>query len=78
MSSDEDPFPPRTRQERANALFDELSEILRDAQTPGVDTQKALADADAAFDRLHAWISRGGVLPTPWGRHTCQGSQKVR
>lgn len=74
MSTEEDPFPPRTRQERADAKFDTLSEILREARNPDVDLRRSLIAADEAFSRLHAWISRGGILPQPWHRHDCPHS----
>ncbi|MGW5879748.1 hypothetical protein ACWFMI_24660 [Nocardiopsis terrae] len=62
---------PPTPQEQADEKFDDLSEILRDCRDPAVDPRQALIRADEAFADLHAWISRGGVLPQPWHRHAC-------
>lgn len=67
----QDPNRSWGRQDQADNQFDQLSEILRDCRNPEVDPRQALIDADEAFSRLHAWISRGGVLPQPWHRHDC-------
>ncbi|GAA1114714.1 hypothetical protein [Nocardiopsis metallicus] len=74
MNTEDDQSPPHTRQERADTKFDTLSEILREARSPEIDPRRSLIAADEAFSRLHAWISRGGLLPQPWHRHDCPGS----
>ncbi|WP_017584494.1 hypothetical protein [Nocardiopsis valliformis] len=75
MNTEDDQFPPHTRQERADTKFDTLSEILREARSPEIDPRRSLIAADEAFSRLHAWISRGGLLPQPWHHHDCPRSR---
>lgn len=67
----QDPNRSEGRQDQADTKFDALSEILRDCRNPEVEPRQALIAADRAFSDLHAWISRGGVLPQPWRRHDC-------
>ncbi|WP_017569124.1 hypothetical protein [Nocardiopsis halotolerans] len=55
-------------QERADALFDELSSVLRHAPDEPDNAVNALRAADRAFDDLHAWLRAGNPLPGPWRR----------
>ncbi|MDE3720498.1 MULTISPECIES: hypothetical protein [Nocardiopsis] len=59
------PATPGQR-ERADALFDRLSSLLREASDPTVDPAAVLRRADRAFDSLHRHLRAGGALPHPW------------
>ncbi|WP_436885797.1 hypothetical protein [Nocardiopsis dassonvillei] len=73
MSAQYDEHPARCgrpatepQRERADALFDRLSSLLRDAADPCADPARLVREADRAFDTLHRHLSRGGALPRPW------------
>lgn len=59
-------------QERADALFDELSSALRHGSDDPANALRSLRAADRAFDALHDWMRKGNPLPQPWNRCTAQ------
>lgn len=46
----------------------ELRDGLTDAVGAYRELLRELAEADAAFDRLHRWIMAGEPLPHPWAK----------
>lgn len=68
----EEPVVPETSStERADALFDIVSEALRDhyeQELTEADLRRSMARGDMAFQELHDSIVAGGPLPSAWER----------
>ncbi|GAB3206085.1 hypothetical protein GCM10027294_07200 [Marinactinospora endophytica] len=59
----------RAERERADFLFDCVSDALRDHRDPDVTREQALfalQHADSMFNALHRWITSGRPLPGLW------------
>ncbi|PSK80697.1 hypothetical protein CLV63_1524 [Murinocardiopsis flavida] len=62
---------PESPEDKADILFDRVSESLRDhrdTRATKSDLRNSLIRADAAFQELHDWITDGKPLPDPWRR----------
>lgn len=56
-------------EERADQLFDTVSESLRDhrdLRATKKELRASLVRADEAFQALHDWVAGGNPLPEPW------------
>ncbi|WP_046469738.1 hypothetical protein [Allosalinactinospora lopnorensis] len=62
----------KTDEDIADALFDAVSESLRDhkdTRATKADLRASLVRADESFQTLHEWIAAGNPLPEPWRKH---------
>ncbi|MDA2806556.1 hypothetical protein [Nocardiopsis suaedae] len=57
---------PDPATERADALYDAVSEALRERGRHVGERIAAQRTADAAFTALDEHLRSGGLLPTPW------------
>lgn len=63
----------RPDEAHADALYDTLSDALKErGQTPA-QRARAQDNADAAFSVLDMWLRSGGAWPAPWRR--CAGGE---
>ncbi|MBB6118392.1 hypothetical protein [Nocardiopsis algeriensis] len=59
------------------ATTQELRAFLVQAREDFHALRRSLVKSDAAFDRLHEWVSGGKPLPGPWRRHDVPASGAV-
>ncbi|MUL41651.1 hypothetical protein FZ103_10785 [Streptomonospora sp. PA3] len=58
----------RPDEAHADALYDMLSDALKERGRTPAQRARAQDNADAAFSVLDMWLRSGGELPTPWRR----------
>ncbi|MDT0301546.1 hypothetical protein [Streptomonospora wellingtoniae] len=58
----------RPDEAHADALYDTLSEALKERGRSPAQRARAQDNADAAFSVLDMWLRSGGALPAPWRR----------
>ncbi|MUL39899.1 hypothetical protein FZ103_01675 [Streptomonospora sp. PA3] len=58
----------RPDEAHADALYDTLSDALKERGHTPAQRARAQDNADAAFGVLDMWLRSGGVLPSPWRR----------
>ncbi len=68
MTSRDMPGEPRASYDAAyaDALYDELSDALKERGWTAVQRAVAQERADAAMTELDEWLRDGGILPSPW------------